>query len=237
MGIGQGSRDAQDSAPPTGPAGHQETPFADASFVVVDVETTGGSAQSGDRVTEVAAVLVQGTVVQDVFHSLVNPRRPIPPFITHLTGISNAMVSNAPQFHEIAGELAQHLVGRVFVAHNARFDWGFLSAEYLRIAPTPLDAIAGERLCTVKLARRLLAHLPRRNLDAVAWHYGVTIDGRHRAAGDARATAHVLLGLLRDAELRGVHTLEELDRLLIGGTSRKKRRSALPAPTNGADGA
>lgn len=237
MGIGQGSRDLQDSAAGPGLVEQKETLFADASFVVVDVETTGGSAQSGDRVTEVAAVLVQGTAVHEVFHSLVNPQRSIPPFITHLTGISDAMVSSAPHFHEIAGELAQHFIGRVFVAHNARFDWSFLSAEYLRVASTPLDAIAGERLCTVKLARRLLAHLPRRNLDAVAWHYGVTIDGRHRAAGDARATAHVLLGLLRDAEMRGVHTLEQLDRLLIGGTGRKKRRTALPAPTNGADGA
>jgi DNA polymerase-3 subunit epsilon len=237
MGIGQGSGGAREAKAEAAHDGRSGTPFAEASFVVVDVETTGGSASYGDRVTEVAAVLVRGTTVTDAFHTLVNPQRVIPPFITHLTGITNAMVAGAPRFADIAGELARHLAGNVFVAHNARFDWSFLSSEYQRVASTPLDAIAGERLCTVKLARRLLAHLPRRNLDAVAWHYGVTIDGRHRAAGDARATAHVLLGLLRDAQQRGVHTMEQLDRLLTGGTSRKKRRSALPGSTNGADGA
>ena len=213
------------------------TPFASIPFLVVDVETTGGSAQAGDRVTEVAAVFVHGGVVVDVFHSLVNPQRTIPWFITSLTGIDDAMVRHAPPFATIAGELAEHLAGRVFVAHNARFDWAFLSAEYARVATAPLDAIAGAQLCTVRLARRLLSHLPRRNLDAVAWHYGVTIDGRHRALGDARATASVLLGLLRDAEKRDVHTWEGLERLLSRGTSRAHRRSAMPASSDGADGA
>jgi DNA polymerase-3 subunit epsilon len=213
------------------------TPFASIPFLVVDVETTGGSAQAGDRVTEVAAVLVQGREVIDAFHSLVNPQRRIPWFITNLTGIDDAMVRDAPAFAEIAGDLAQHLAGRVFVAHNAKFDWAFLSAEYARVANAPLDAIARAQLCTVRLARRLLTHLPRRNLDAVAWHYGIAIDGRHRALGDARATALVLLSLLRDAEKREVHTWEGLERMLAGGTSRARRRTAMPTPSDGADGA
>jgi DNA polymerase-3 subunit epsilon len=208
---------------------------------VVDVETTGGSPGSYDRVTEVAAVHVDGPPVTLAFSSLVNPERPIPWHITRLTGISDAMVRGAPTFRDLAGELAAHLVGRVFVAHNARFDFGFLDAEFGRLAPTPLASLVTAQLCTVRLARRLLSHLPRRNLDAVSHHYGVAIEGRHRAYGDALATATVLQGLLRDASHRGVHTWDDLDLLLGARRSRQKgkraRPSALPQPADGADGA
>ncbi len=214
------------------------TPFAEVSFLVVDVETTGISAWAGDRVTEVAAVLVRGGEVREAFHSLINPGRPIPPFITQLTGIDNAMVRDAPAFGEIAGALAYEMVGRVFVAHNARFDWNFLSAEYDRVLSAPLKSLTKDHLCTVRLARRFLSHLPRRNLDAVANHYGVEIEGRHRAMGDARATAHVLVGLLKDAERRGVYTWEALEELMARRTARaRKRRSAMPGYTDGREGA
>jgi DNA polymerase-3 subunit epsilon len=214
------------------------TPFADVPFLVVDVETTGVSAWAGDRITEVAAVFVQGGEVREAFQSLINPGRPIPPFITQLTGISNAMVRRAPSFSEIAGTLAQEMVGRVFVAHNARFDWNFLSAEYDRVANAPLKSLTNDHLCTVRLARRFLSHLPRRNLDAVANHYGVAIEGRHRAMGDARATAHVLVGLLKDAERRGLYTWEALDALMARRTSRARvKRSAMPRSTDGREGA
>src|ERR1035437_4248973 len=216
------------------------TPFAEVSFLVVDVETTGISAWAGDRVTEVAAMFVKGGVVREAFSSLVNPGRPIPPFITHLTGIDDAMVRNAPPFGEIAGELAQHMVGRVFVAHNARFDWNFLSAEYDRVARAPLESIAREQVCTVRLPRRFLSHLPPRNLDAVANHYGVVIDGRHRALGDARATAHVLIGLLKDAERSGMYTWEALDEAMSRRTSRarvSRGGRAMPRSTDGREGA
>ncbi len=214
------------------------TPFADVSFLVVDVETTGISAWAGDRITEVAAVLVRGGEVREAFHSLINPGRPIPPFITQLTGIDNAMVRNAPTFGEIAGALAYEMVGRVFVAHNARFDWNFLSAEYDRVLSAPLKSLTTDQLCTVRLARRFLSHLPRRNLDAVANHYGVVIDGRHRAMGDARATAHVLVGLLKDAERRGLYTWEALDEVMARRTSKARRKkSAMPRSTDGREGA
>lgn len=206
-------------------------------FVVVDVETTGGQPWGSDRVTEVAAVTVDGDRVDVAFSSLINPGRPIPWHITRLTGISDAMVREAPRFEDIAGEFAAHLVGRVFVAHNASFDFGFLDAEFSRVAPTPLGSLVKGQLCTVRLARRLLSHLPRRNLDAVSAHYGVNISDRHRASGDALATAQVLRGLLHDASLRGVHTWGELDALLSRGTSRRKKRSAWPGSSDGADGA
>jgi DNA polymerase-3 subunit epsilon len=221
-----------DALPPS-----EGTSFAEVPFLVVDVETTGISAWAGDRVTEVAAVFVQGAEVREAFHSLVNPGRPIPPFITQLTGIDDTMVRDAPCFADIAGDLAAQMVGRVFVAHNARFDWNFLSAEFARVTSARPDAIANGQLCTVRLSRRLLSHLPRRNLDAVAHHYGVPIDGRHRAMGDARATAHVLRALLRDAERSGLHSWEALGAFMARRTSRARRRSALPRSTDGRPGA
>lgn len=192
-------------------------------FVVVDVETTGGQPGGFDRVTEVAAVHVEGEQSTLAFHSLVNPERPIPWMITRLTGIDDAMVREAPTFRDLAGEFATHLVGRIFVAHNARFDLGFLSAEFARVAPTPLPELLLGQLCTVRLARKLLSHLPRRNLDFVAQHYGVEIRDRHRASGDALATAEVLRGLLRDASHRGVHTWQDMETLLGARTVRSRR--------------
>lgn len=209
-------------------------PLLDAPLAIVDLETTGVH-PAHDRVTEIAVLEVDGGKVSAEWSTLVNPQTAIPAAIQALTGITNEMVAGAPTFRSLAGELHERLDGRVFVAHNARFDFGFLDAEFSRVAPTPLGALVTAQLCTVRLARRLLAHLPRRNLDAVSAHYGVSITDRHRASGDALATAAVLRGLLRDASLRGVHTWGELDALLARGTARKQR-SALPRSSEGADG-
>ncbi|HEY3288250.1 MAG TPA: exonuclease domain-containing protein [Gemmatimonadaceae bacterium] len=200
--------------------------FATCRFIVVDVETTGTSHGNGDRVTEVAAVVVEDGEIRDGFHSLVNPQRPIPWRITALTGISDEMVAGAPPFSVIAAPLAEVLQGRIFVAHNAPFDWGFLGAEFAR-AGFP-EVMQGPPLCTVRLARRLLAHLPRRNLDAVAFHYGVNIESRHRALGDARATARVLQGLLHDVEKQGVDSLDLLRQWMARRVYARKRRTAMP---------
>lgn len=210
------------------------TPFDATDFVVVDLETTGTAAVRGDRITEAAAVRVRNGVVEPIFQSLVNPGIPIPYYITQLTGIDDRMVKDAPTFADIAGELAAHLAGRVFVAHNAPFDWGFLDAEFGRIAPGALEAMVTARLCTVRLARRFLKHLPRQNLDAVCGHYGIGSDGRHRAAGDALAAAQVLVRLLADAERAGVWSIEGLQQ--VSGRRQSKRR-AMPTWAEGADGA
>jgi DNA polymerase-3 subunit epsilon len=210
-----------------------ESDFDAFEFVVVDLETTGTGPSRGDRITEAAAVLVSRNTVRPLFHSLVNPQQPIPYFITQLTGISDAMVAGAPTFNDIAGELAGHLAGRVFVAHNAQFDWGFLQAEFGRIAPGGLEAIVETKLCTVRLARRILRHLPRRNLDAVCAYYGISIEGRHRALGDAVATAEVLKRLLRDAERAGLYTLESLTRY----ARPRPKRTAMPIWSDGGEGA
>jgi DNA polymerase-3 subunit epsilon len=106
------------------------------------------------------------------------------------------------------------------------------------VASAPLSSLTDEQLCTVRLARKFLSHLPRRNLDAVAHHYGVEIEGRHRALGDARATAFVLIGLLKDAERRGLYTWEALAELMARRTAKaRKKRSAMPRATDGRDGA
>lgn len=201
------------------------TPLADLSWAVVDVETTGGRLPS-DRITEVAAVIVHGGKVTEVFETLVNPERSIPRMITQLTNISWEMVKDAPVFSAIVPALVQKLEGCVFVAHNVQFDWKFVSHEVSRASGTQLF---GRRLCTVRLARKLLPHLPRRSLDHVANYYGVEINGRHRAGGDAIATAHCLIRMLDEATDRGCITWEDLDYMLGARASRKKkRRSALP---------
>jgi DNA polymerase III subunit epsilon len=179
----------------------------DCAFAVVDVETTGHSVDRGDRITEIAVVLVRGGTVEPVFESLVNPDRPIPAIVTQITRITDAMVSTAPRFADIADQVVQALSGRVFVAHSVRFDWRFVDAELKRARDV---ALYGPRLCTVRLARRLLTGLPSRNLDTVAGSLGIEIVNRHRAGGDAVATAWILLQLLRRAREEGCVTLADL---------------------------
>jgi DNA polymerase-3 subunit epsilon len=194
----------------------QPLPFAEddlrsLSFAVVDVEATGGRAHGGDRVMEVAVVHVRDGVAMTALDLLVNPQRPISPFVSRLTGIRWEHVHEAPTFGDVAEAVVDAIDGHVFVAQNVRFDWRLLSAELHRCIGRGLR---GRRLCTVKMARKILPHLRRRNLDALAWHYGVPIIGRHRAGGDARATAEVLIRMLADARRRDVDTWGDLQSLL-----------------------
>lgn len=224
------------------------------SFAVVDVETTGTSPLYGDRITEIAVVRVRGGAIVDRYEALVNPGRQIPEFITRLTGITNTMVRGAQPFHARRAEVMARLEGHVFVAHNVSFDARFVNSETTfawlalgdELAPEERDRIVraeraileGPQLCTVRLARRLLPHLPRRSLDHVAHHYGVGFTARHRALGDAEVTARVLLRLLDDAADRGCTTWDDLEALLAPGTGRaRRRRSALPRSTFGEEGA
>jgi DNA polymerase-3 subunit epsilon len=212
------------------------------SYAVVDVETTGGSPYSGHRITEIAVVVVKEGRIAEVFETLVNPERSIPPMISQLTNITWEMVRDKPPFREVAPRLVDVLQGHVFVAHNVNFDWKFVTAEVERASGQQL---AGRRLCTVRLARKLLPELPRRTLGHVAAHFDVDklaeayfaehhprMVWRHRAAGDAVATAHCLLRMLDRASDHGCTTWGGLDQLLSGGTSRTKtrRRGALAMP-------
>ncbi len=202
-------------------------PLMGLSYVVVDVETTGGTPPY-DRITEIAAVVVRDGRIQEIFETLVNPERSIPPFVSRLTNISWDMVKHAPKFAEIAPRVMQALEGNVFVAHNAQFDWKFVCNEMNRALG---NRLGGRRLCTVKLARKVLPQLHRRSLDFVANYYGVEIAGRHRAGGDALATARCLIRLLDDAAGRGCTTWHDLDLLLgVRSPRRRSRPSALPSP-------
>ena len=206
------------------------------SYAVVDVETTGGSPAYGHRITEIAVVVVSDGHITEIFERLINPDRFIPDFITHLTGIDSAMVADAPRFEEIVPDLVMALAGNIFVAHNAQFDWGFVSAELERAVGKTPTAL---RLCTVRLARALLPQLPRKTLDHVAHHYGV-LDvpaqyplkrgTRHSAAGDAIITAHCLLRMIDDAADRGFTTWADLERA-TSRAARAHRKSRRPPAT------
>jgi DNA polymerase-3 subunit epsilon len=198
----------------------------DCAFAVVDVETTGMRAGGGDRITEIAVVVVHGGRREVVIDSLVNPGRPIPPAICAITNITNAMVRDAPTFTEVVDQVVAALAGRVFVAHNARFDWGFVSAEVRRARDLALD---GPQLCTVRLARRLVKGVRSCGLDNLTQHFGFDNPARHRAAGDALVTADLLARLLRLAREEGAHTLQDLSAIALRRRSRSPRkRLAMP---------
>ena len=156
-------------------------------LAIVDLETTGGRA-ARDRVTEVGVVLVDGGRVVAEHAWLVHPEVRIPPFISRLTGIDDGLVADAPPFGARANELLELLSGRLFIAHNARFDFGFLRAEFAR-----LDLRFTPRvLCSARLSRRLFPEHRRHNLDSLVARHGLEVAHRHRALDDARAVWHWL---------------------------------------------
>lgn len=156
-------------------------------YVVLDVETTGGKAGT-DRVIEIGAVKVQAGEVLDTFSTLLNPGRYIPSFITRLTGINSAMVADAPTFADIADKLAEFLQGAVFVAHNAKFDYGFIRAEFARLEQ-PFDM---PQLCTVVNMRRYYPGLQSYSLGKLCEEFDINLNNHHRALADATATVELL---------------------------------------------
>jgi DNA polymerase III subunit epsilon len=198
----------------------------DCAFAVVDVETTGMRAVGGDRITEIAVAVVQGGRREMVFDSLVNPERSIPRAIRTITNISDEMVRHAPRFSDLAEQLMGALSGRVFVAHNARFDWNFVSAELRRTRALTLD---GSRLCTVRLARRLVRGVRSCGLDNLCRFFGFNNRARHRAGGDALVTAELLCRLLSLAREEGARTLQDLTLIEARRTNRiRRKRRAMP---------
>jgi DNA polymerase III subunit epsilon len=177
-------------------------------LVFVDLETTGASA-GYDRITEVGIVRLEGHQVVDEWSSLINPGCEIPGPIQVFTGISDEMVADAPRFAQVAALVLEKLQGALFVAHNARFDYSFLRAEFRRLG---VD-FSAEVLCTVKLSRRLFPEHPRHNLDAVMERHSLTCESRHRALGDAQVLRDFWLKLRReipDADFRDAQTRSRL---------------------------
>jgi DNA polymerase-3 subunit epsilon len=157
------------------------------ALVCIDLETTGGNA-AWNRIIEIGLVEIDEDGTEREWSTLVNPGVRIPSQIETFTGITNAMVSDAPPFEVVYRDLLQRLHGRLFIAHNARFDYGFVRAELARVGVNYTSKV----LCTVKLSRRLFPKEPRHNLDAVMRRHNIVCSMRHRALGDARVLRDLL---------------------------------------------
>ena len=155
-------------------------PMLSQSLIFLDLETTGMVA-AHERITEIGLVEVANGERVDSWSQLVNPEKRIPPFIQSLTGISNKMVQHAPRFEQLAPGLFERLEGKLLVAHNARFDYGFLKSEFARLGMSYRSRV----LCTAKLSRKLFPEHRRHNLDSLIERHGLKCSARHRALGDA----------------------------------------------------
>ena len=180
--------------------------LAEAPFVVVDLETTGHRPDDGG-VTEIGAIRLEGLREVGRFETLVHPGRPIPGFVTKLTGISDAMVANAPPLKDVIGKFAEFAEGAVLVAHNAAFDARLLDYACRRWLGHPLGLPA---LCTVKLAQRLMPEQRRTSLEALSEHFGFASGTRHRAMADAERTVDLLARFVPILQERGATTVHHL---------------------------
>ncbi|MEC3879689.1 exonuclease domain-containing protein [Parapedobacter sp. 10938] len=167
-------------------------------YAIVDIETTGGYA-SGSGITEIAILIHDGHRVVDRYETLINPHRPIPLAIQALTGITDALVADSPAFHEVAPRIYALLADHIFVAHNVNFDYSFVK-HHLAAAGYHLDV---RKLCTVRMSRKLRPGLPSYSLGKLCDALGISINNRHRAMGDAEATA-ILFGQLMEGDTQGV---------------------------------
>ncbi len=161
-------------------------------YAIVDIETTGGYADH-HRITEIAIYHHDGLQITDHYHTLLNPDRKIPQFITGLTGITSRMVEEAPAFETVAEEIMGWLKDRIFVAHNAQFDFSFLKKEFEGVGVNWQT----KKLCTVRLSRKIIPGLESYSLGRLAESLGIKIPDRHRAGGDAQATARIFSLLLQ----------------------------------------
>ncbi|SCX49846.1 DNA polymerase-3 subunit epsilon [Klenkia marina] len=206
------------------------TPLPEVTFVVVDLETTGGSAHT-DAITEIGAVRVRGGTVLGEFGTLVDPGRAIPPYVSVLTGITSTMVATAPRMASVLPAFLEFARGAVLVAHNAPFDIGFLKAA---CAEAGTAWPAATVVDTAVLARRLLTRdeVPNNKLGTLAPFFSATTLPTHRALDDAKATVDVLHGLLERLGPLGVTTLEELTGLTrqVDPQRRRKRHLADDVP-------
>jgi len=201
-------------------------PLNEIDFVVVDVEAVSGRSIP-TRLIEIGACRVRGGEISDEFEVLLNPDLPVPRFISALTGINDEMLSTAPRFADIAELWLEFAGDSIIVAHNSSFDLTLLNQEVARVFPG--CRMRNADVCTVKLARRVAPYLDNHHLDALAEHFGLEITRRHRAAGDARATAHILLRLLDELEIHGVRTLAGARKFQLRRQGQAAMRLALDA--------
>ena len=190
--------------------GFENRELAATEFVVFDLETTGAKSPPC-RITEIGAYRVRNGEVMEKFETLVNPETPIPWFITNLTGISDAMVAEAPLFADVAHDFLSFIGDSILVAHNSGFDMRFLNSEVARVYPD--YRVGNPCLCTVQLSRKLLPDIVNHKLKTVAEHYDIDLTNHHRASADAFATAHIFVNLLTKLHDGGVNDLAALRRM------------------------
>jgi len=161
--------------------------------VVFDLETTGLNAKF-DRIIEIGALRIENGQIVEKFESLVNPERPLYKHITQITGITSSMLEKQPTITEVLPKFLNFIKRSILVAHNAEFDMGFLKSHCDKLG---ID-LEWPSFCTLKMARKLLSDLPRKTLDALAKHYDLTFESRHRSIGDAKVTNSVMHKLLSE---------------------------------------
>jgi len=183
-------------------------------YAIIDVETTGGS-PAIERITEIAVVVHNGEKIVDEFCSLVNPEKKIPYFITNLTGITNAMVSDSPKFYEIAKKIIELTTDCIFVAHNVSFDYHFIRNEYKRLG----YGFYRDKICTVQLSKKLLPGLSSYSLGNICKCLDIANSSSHRAGGDADATARLFEYLLK---------LNQNNKLNISNLSKINKKNVHP---------
>ncbi len=152
-------------------------------YVVCDLETTGGKKEE-EGITEIALYKITEDEILDSYTTLVNPEKPIPPFVQNLTGITDEMVKDAPKFHEVMFDILDFVEGCVFVAHNVKFDYSFLQYKLLEYG----EKWKAQQLCTIQMARKTFPNQPSYSLGKLCANLGIELEGRHRAWGDALAT-------------------------------------------------
>ena len=186
-------------------------------FAIVDIETTGGYA-SANGITEIAIAIHDGNCMVDYFETLINPGMPIPHYVQSLTGISNAMVSQAPYFESVAPRIFEMLHDKIFVAHNVNFDYSFVK-HHLEKVGMLIDC---RKLCTVRLGRKVLPGYPSYSLGKLCRSLEIEIEQRHRAGGDTRATVKLFEKILQ-ADIEG-----ELKAMLKGNSKHSHLPPNLP---------
>ncbi len=192
----------------------------DGDFVVFDIETT-GLRPKNDAITEIGAVKVSGGKVTEVFNTFVNPERPIPENIVHLTGITDAMVADAPTADKAVADFLKFAKGCVLVAHNAGFDTSFIKAAAKKYGLTFDNAYVD----TLELARTLVKDVKNHKLNTLTKHFGIKLENHHRACDDAAATAEVFIKLTDLLNGKGVRYVSETNSALAGETDLKSKKS------------
>ena len=166
-------------------------------YAIIDIETTGQASSTG-KITEIAIFIHNGFEITDSYTSLINPECYIPGFITNLTGIDNEMVKNAPRFFEIARKIVEITQDKIFVAHNVSFDYRFIQEEFIRLGYD----YQRKTMCTVRMGRKFIPGYKSYSLGKLCDELNISINGRHRAAGDALATVKLFEMILARKALK-----------------------------------